>query len=58
MRYLIYISWRCDQEEYYCTDSQSYEVDDLGEFLLELPKKIEYIERRGTIISIQVSRAD
>lgn len=56
MKYKVYISWRCDQEEYYCTDSEEYEIYDLEEFLFKLPKKIEYIERRGTIISIQINK--
>lgn len=58
MRYRVYLTWRCDHYEEYCTDNEVFEVEDLEKFLIELPKKIESIEKRGTIISIQVSKID
>lgn len=57
MKYKIYISWSCDRYDYYCTDSEEFVVNDLEEYLLELPEKIEYIRRTcGSIISIQINK--
>lgn len=58
MKYRVYLTWRCDHYEEYCTDNEVFEVEDLEKFLTELPRKIESIEKRGTIISIQVSKID
>ncbi len=56
--YKVYITWRCDQYEGYFTDDEEFIVNDLGQFLLELPKRVEIIERRNTVISIQISKVD
>lgn len=56
MKYQIYLSWICDQEDYYCTNSEQYSVEDLVESLPELVEKIEKIESRNTILNIQISR--
>lgn len=56
MRYSIYLSWICDQEDYYCTESEQYSVEDLVESLPELVEKIKKIETRNTILNIQISR--
>lgn len=58
MRYKIYITWRCDQYEGYLTDGEEFIVEDLAEFLLELPNKVEAIEKRNTVINIQISKVD
>lgn len=56
MKYSIYLSWRCDQEDYYCTNDDRYSVEDLVESLPELLEKIEKIESRNTVLNIQISR--
>jgi hypothetical protein len=55
-KYLVYILWRCDQEEYYCTDSERYVIEDLQEHLPELTKKIQEIESRNTIELVEMTR--
>lgn len=57
MKYKICITWSYDRYDYFCTDSEKFVVDDLEEYLRELPEKIEYIRRtRGPIISIQINK--
>lgn len=56
MKYQIYLSWICDQEEYYCTDNDIYSVEDLLESLPELVERIEKIETKNTILSIEIKR--
>lgn len=56
MKYQIYLSWICDQEDYYCTNEDRYSVEDLLEFLPKLVERIEEIEKRNTILNIQISR--
>lgn len=56
IKYTIYLSWICDPEDYYCTEGEKYSVADLVESLPELVERIEKIESRNTILSIQISR--
>lgn len=56
MEYQIYLSWICNQEDYYCTESEQFSVENLLESLPELVKRIEEIESKNTILNIQISR--
>ena len=49
--YKVNIYFRCDQYDYYCTDDVEFEIEELS----QLQEKIEGVERRNTILSIQVS---
>ena len=45
----IKITWRCDQEEYFCTDDVTLFVNTWEEVL----KEIKSIEARSTVISVE-----
>ena len=50
--YKVNICFRCDQYDYYCTDDVEFKIEELS----QLQEKIEEIERRNTILVIQVIR--
>lgn len=49
--YKVNICFRCDQYDYYCTDDIEFEIEELS----QLQEKIEEIERRNTVLNIQVN---
>jgi len=56
IKYLVYILWTCDQEEYYCTGSDQYGIEDLEEYLSQLEERIKDIERKNTILKVEITR--
>lgn len=55
-KYKVYLLWSCDQEEYYCTNDDVYVIEDLQESLPELAERIQDIEKRNTIIAVDVNK--
>lgn len=56
LKYIVSFSYRCDQEEYYCTEDYQYGVEDLLQYLPELVEEIEEIESQNTVLNIQISK--
>jgi|SRR4028118_1143441 hypothetical protein len=56
INYIVYLLWSCDQEDYYCTNSDQYGIEDLVEHLPELEERIKEIERRNTILNVEIKK--
>ncbi len=56
LKYLVSFSYRCDQEEYYCTEGYQYGIEDLVEYLPELVEEIKEIESTNSVLNIQITK--
>ena len=56
IKYLVYLLWRCDREDYYCTESFQFGIEDLLEYLPELIEEIKEIESDNTILNVEIKK--